>query len=81
VAAIYHDDITILSPPRFTADEPDAAYRAAIHNAAVHAALDARQADKAHRPFDSAGRRLPDLPGRAKLGGAPHGSADFDRSH
>jgi hypothetical protein len=82
VAAIYHDDVAILSPARLTADELDAAYRTAMNDAAVQAALDAAKPTKRLVYVIPQDWYLPDLPVEAAptSGGAPHGSADFDRS-
>jgi protein-S-isoprenylcysteine O-methyltransferase Ste14 len=83
VAAIYHDNVAILSPARLTADELDAAYRTAMNDAAVEAALDAAKPTKQIVYVIPQDWYLPDLPVEAapSSGGAPHGSADFDRSH
>jgi hypothetical protein len=83
VTAIYHDDVAILSPARLTADELDVAYRTAMDDAAVEVALDAAKGTKQIVYVIPQNWYLPDLPVEAapRSGGAPHGSADFDRSH
>jgi protein-S-isoprenylcysteine O-methyltransferase Ste14 len=81
VAAIYYDNEAILSPARLTEEELDAAYRTAMGDAAVRAALDAAQPAKRLVYVIPQDWYLPDLPVEAQptSGAAPHGSADFDR--
>ena len=82
VAAIYHDDVAILSPARLTAAELEAAYSTAMADAAVRAAVAAAKPMPRLVYVIPQDWYLPDLPVEAAppSGGAPHGSADFDRS-
>jgi hypothetical protein len=82
VAAIYHDNVAILSPARLTENELDVAYQTAMDDAAVRAALDAAPKTKRLVHVIPQDWYLPDLPVEAAptSGSAPHGSADFDRS-
>jgi protein-S-isoprenylcysteine O-methyltransferase Ste14 len=83
VAAIYREDEAILSPARLSDVELAAAYQTAADNEAVRAAVEA--AKPVNRLVYVVPRDwyLPDLPIEAvpPSGGAPHGSAEFDRSH
>jgi protein-S-isoprenylcysteine O-methyltransferase Ste14 len=82
VAAIYRDNEATLSPARLTEQELDAAYRIAMDDAAVRRALDAAAPGKRLVYVIPEDWHLPDLPleARPHSGGAPHGSAHFDRS-
>jgi protein-S-isoprenylcysteine O-methyltransferase Ste14 len=82
VAAIYREDVAILSPALLTRDELDAAYRTAIDDAAVRGALEAVPPTRRLVYVIPQDWHLPDLPVETapSSGGAPHGSADFDRS-
>lgn len=82
VAAIYREDYAILSPAPLTDVELDAAYRAAIDDEAVRAALVAAKPAERLVYVVPLEWYLPDLPIEAapRSGGAPHGSGDFDRS-
>ena len=83
MAAIYHDNVASLSPARLTADELEAADRTAMNDAAVETALEAAKPTKQIVYGIPQDWYLPDLPVEVapSSGGAPHGSADFDRSH
>jgi hypothetical protein len=82
VAAIYYDNEAILSPARLTEEELKTAYRTAMGDAKVQAALEAAQPMKRLVYVIPQDWYLPDLPVEAApiSGGAPHGGpADFDR--
>ena len=82
VAAIYRDDEAILSPARLTTHELEIAYRIAKDNDAVRTALAAAKPGLRLVHVVPRDWYLPDLPIEARPpSGAPHGSADFDRSH
>jgi protein-S-isoprenylcysteine O-methyltransferase Ste14 len=82
VAAIYGENEAILSPARLTDAELNTAYRTAADNEAVRAALEAANLTKRLVYVVPRDWYLPDLPiETAPSRGAPHGSADFDRSH
>jgi protein-S-isoprenylcysteine O-methyltransferase Ste14 len=82
VAAIYHDNVAILSPARLTQDELETAYRTAIADEAVQAALSIATPTQRLVYVIPQDWHLPDLPVEATpaSGGAPHGSAEFVRS-
>ena len=83
VAAVYHDDVAILSPARLTQYELEAAYRIAMDDAAVQAALSAAAPTQRLVYVIPQDWYLPDLPVEARPapGGAHHGgSSDFDRT-
>jgi hypothetical protein len=83
VAAVYRDNVAILSPARLTQGEMEAAYRTALDDEAVQAALSAAAPTQRLVYVIPQDWYLPDLPvePRPALGSAHHGgSADFDRS-
>jgi protein-S-isoprenylcysteine O-methyltransferase Ste14 len=83
VAAIYGDKEVILSPAHLTAEELDAAYRTAMADSAVRAALDAAPAGNRLIYVIPQDWYLPDLPLEAQppAGEVPRGSSTFDRTH
>lgn len=82
VAAIYRPDQAILSPARLTDQELEAAYRLALADARVRAALDAAPPGKRLVYVVPEDWYLPDLPieARPPEHAAPHGSPSFDRN-
>jgi protein-S-isoprenylcysteine O-methyltransferase Ste14 len=82
VTAIYQEDKAVLSPASLTDVELEAAYRTATDDPTVQAALAAATPGKWLVYVVPRDWYLPDLPIEARRSsGAPHGSADFDRSH
>jgi hypothetical protein len=82
VAAIYREDEAILSPARLTHDELATAYRIAMNDEAVRAALESAKPAKRLVYVVPQDWYLPDLPIEAPPPSSrhPHGSADFDRT-
>ena len=82
IAAVYRLEEVILSPAPLTEPELDGAYRAAMEDAAVRAALDRAPAGKRLVYVIPEHWYLPDLPVESTpaAGSAPQGSAAFDRT-
>lgn len=82
VAALYGGNEAVLSPAQLTRPELEMAYRTATADEAVRSALDAAPQGKRLVYVIPEDWYLPDLPieARPAPGGAPHGSAHFDRT-
>lgn len=80
VAAIYRDHETILSPARLSDRELDAAYRTAIEDAGVRAALDAAPPGKQLVYVVPQNWNFLPVEARPAAATMPNGATDFDRT-
>jgi protein-S-isoprenylcysteine O-methyltransferase Ste14 len=80
VAALYRNNETILSPARLTQQELETAYRTAVADSAVRAALDAAPAGNRLIYIVPETWDLPPVEERPAAAGVPHEPDKFDRS-